>query len=365
MILLTDKKGDIVMRRLQKIISIALVVIILQSMTISASAKTYPSLFNFKETQTYLDNQFSDVPSDAWYYSNVKKAFELGLMKGSSETFFNANGNVTIAEAITMASRLHAIYNTGEETFEQTVPWYKTYVDYASENNIINDDFTNYTKAATREEFAYILSNSLPDSALKLINTIEAGSIPDVPTSQKYAADIYKLYRAGILTGNDKMGTFTPKASIQRSAAAAIITRMADSSLRQNNKLVVKAYFPLEVTGVNYKYDIIGTLMLNVAVKNTGTTAIDAFEYYSLVYDAYGEPIYYYGAGTNEFTGTWSVPTNQALRPGKTISPEIYWTYYGFEGVKRVEITLTKAHTVDGKTYELDEDHYTWTAWVW
>lgn len=353
------------MAKIKKSITILLVFTLLFVFSVPISAQGYPSLNNFVKTQAFEDNQFVDVSKDAWYYDNVKKAYEFGLMKGSSDTFFNADGNVTIAEAITMSARLHSIYNTGEEDFAQTTPWYKTYVEYALENNIISDNFNDYDKIANRDEFAYILSNALPDNALRSINTIEEGAIPDVSMSQEYADSIYRLYRAGILTGNDKAGTFTPKTTIQRSAAAAIITRMADSSLRQKNKLVVKAYFPLEVTGVSYKSDFIGTLMLNVAVKNIGNVAIDAFEYYSLVYDAYGEPIYYYDAGSNEFTGTWSKPTNQALQPGATVSKDTYWTYYGFEGVKKVQITLTKAHTVDGKTYELDEDHYTWTVWSW
>lgn len=35
----------------------------------------------------------------------------------------------------------------------------------------------------------------------------------------------YRLYRAGVLTGNDSAGTFTPSASIERSAVAALVTR--------------------------------------------------------------------------------------------------------------------------------------------
>lgn len=328
-------------------------------------AQGYPSLSNFEKKESFEEGCFLDVKQDEWYYENVKKAYELGLMKGSSDTFFNADGSVTIAEAITMVARLHSIYNTGEDVFEQTTPWYKTYVEYALRNKIINEDFVDYDKKANRDEFAYIFSNALPDDALQAINTIEDGAIPDVSMLQEYADSIYRLYRAGVLTGNDEIGTFSPKTTIQRSAVATIITRMAKRELRVKNKLVVKAYFPLEITGVNYTTDFIGTTMLNIEVKNIGSVAIDAFEYYSLVYDAYGEPIYYYGNGSNEFTGTWSRPIDQALLPNATVSGDTYWTYYGFNGIKEVQITLTKAHSIDGKTYELDEDHYTWTGWSW
>ena len=69
----------------------------------------------FEKTATY-DNNFSDVPETSWYAENVKTAFELGFMNGKSEGKFDPAGNVTVAEGITMASRLHAIYNGKEIT---------------------------------------------------------------------------------------------------------------------------------------------------------------------------------------------------------------------------------------------------------
>ena len=64
----------------------------------------------FEKTATY-NNNFNDVPEQSWYAENVKTAFELGFMNGKSEGMFDPAGNVTVAEGITMASRVHAIYN--------------------------------------------------------------------------------------------------------------------------------------------------------------------------------------------------------------------------------------------------------------
>ena len=38
---------------------------------------------------------FRDVPADAWYYSVVKRAYEAGIVKGTSPTTFEPNGTVT------------------------------------------------------------------------------------------------------------------------------------------------------------------------------------------------------------------------------------------------------------------------------
>ena len=65
---------------------------------------------SFEKVNTY-NNDFSDVKDTAWYAENVKTAYELGFMNGKSAGKFDPDGNVTVAEGVTMAARLHAIYN--------------------------------------------------------------------------------------------------------------------------------------------------------------------------------------------------------------------------------------------------------------
>ncbi len=191
-----------------------------------------PSLDNFTKINTYVYGQFDDVKSSDWFSPNVANAYELGLMIGTSDTNFNSYGNVTIAEAITMAARIHIIYTAGSEKFVLTSPWYQPYVDYVIKNGIISQGYSDYNKTATRAEFATILAGALPDEALTVVNTVVTGSIPDLDINADYSLKVYKLYRAGILAGNDSYGMFTPDSNIARAAAAAIVTRMANSSLR-------------------------------------------------------------------------------------------------------------------------------------
>lgn len=207
------------------------------------------SLNNFEEVNEYTVGQFSDISSSSWYAESVAVAYRKGLVKGASATQFNPNGNMTVAEAVTLAARLRSIYETGKAEFEQSSPWYQTYVDYATENGIIAEgDYIDYTKAATRSQFAYIMAKALPGEALPTINNIPFGQIPDVSLSETYSGAVYKLYKAGILTGNDSYGTFTPDSTITRSAVATIVTRMADMSLRKQFVLEDK---PVEVTGIS------------------------------------------------------------------------------------------------------------------
>lgn len=49
-----------------------------------------------------------------------------------------------------------------------------------------------------------------------------ASSMDNFQKKNTYGTEIYALYRAGILTGNDSYGTFTPDTNITRGAVATI-----------------------------------------------------------------------------------------------------------------------------------------------
>lgn len=193
----------------------------------------------FEKQTIYYQDYFSDVPANQWYTDSIAEAFEFGLMKGNSKTTFSPYGDVTVAEAITMAARIHSIYTTGSETFAQSEKWYQVYLDYAYENGIISRAFYNsdVTQKATRAQFAEIFANSMPEEGLRSINQIDSGAIPDVELSAIYAPGVYQLYRAGILTGSDANGTFNPQTYITRAEAAAIVSRMANSDKRVSIQL--------------------------------------------------------------------------------------------------------------------------------
>lgn len=231
---------------MKRLLTILLILAMVLSCT-SISFADAGSLSNFKKVKEYTSGIFTDIDEEGWYIDNVKKAYELGLMMGSYDSF-NPDGSISIAEAITMAARLNSIYKTGKDDFVQGSPWYQVYVDYAVENGIIAaDDYEDFTEEATREQFAVIFAKSLPAEALPAINAIETGMIPDVDRDSEFKDVIYMLYNAGILTGNDAIGSFAPETGIGRSSVAAIVTRMADKSLRKT--------FTLKISGLQDLFD--------------------------------------------------------------------------------------------------------------
>ena len=181
---------------------------------------------------------FTDVPSDSWYYSSVKAAWENDLIDGVTANEFKPNATLTVAQTIKLAAALHQLDRTGEVSLKNGgANWYDSYVNYAVVNGIIEKDYANYTQAqmnapVTRGEFVHIFHGA--EEAYKAINTVADNAIPDVKATDKFAPEIYEFYRAGILTGSDAKGTFHSASTIKRSEAAAILLRMFESAERKS-----------------------------------------------------------------------------------------------------------------------------------
>lgn len=223
-------------KRFKHFLSTIICLLLCCSMVMPTVLANDEGLHNFVSANTYYDGQFTDVSGADWFSDEVRVSYELGLVKGESASSFNPNGNMRVSEAITLACRLHSIYYNNDTSFVQGSPWYQVYVDYAVDNAMItNDQFTNYDAYATRAEFAVLLASALPDEALPAINEIEV--IPDVFGYETYSEAVYKLYNAGILTGNDAQGTFAPHSTIRRCEVAAIVSRMAITEMRKTVSL--------------------------------------------------------------------------------------------------------------------------------
>lgn len=213
------------------------IVMVIGMLPISVFAAETDNLRNFTKRNTYTNNTFDDVEKSDWFYENVKSVYELGLMQGKGENKFDTESSITIAETLTIAARLHSIYYTGTDTFEASNPWYQVYADYCAANGIASINSDSYSQIASRTEFVMILANALPAEVFGEINKVAVNAIPDVKINDTHGTAVYKMYRAGIMIGNDDIGTFSPSSEIRRSEVATIVTRMVDISLRKHIQL--------------------------------------------------------------------------------------------------------------------------------
>lgn len=235
--------------------------------TMAASAT---GLNNFVKANTYVSGQFTDVPSSAWFAKSVGNAYQYGVMVGSSNTTFNPDGNITVAEAITVGVQLHSTYyNDKYQPSSMAGAWYQPYVDYALGNGIISQTYPNYNKAATRAEFACIMAKAFPDEAFFRLNNIEDGDIPDVAKGSYYYNAVYKLYRAGVISGSDEYGTFMPDSAITRAQAATILGNLIDLNSRKIFSLdrPLVALEGLELAQREVVLEVGQTYQLDVTIK--------------------------------------------------------------------------------------------------
>ncbi len=183
-------------------------------------------LDNFKVQKRYTPGTFNDVSDSDWYSKAVASCYELGLIEGKGGSKFDPQGSISVAEALTIAARVNKIYYGEGPEIEQTGSnWYDGAVYYAISRRIIyGDEFRVLTRPASRAELAYIFANALPDSEYKQKNNISR--LPDVNSETNYSHEIFKLYNAGILTGQDRNLTFNPDANISRAEVATIVTRL-------------------------------------------------------------------------------------------------------------------------------------------
>ena len=180
------------------------------------------------------DFPFYDVDSNDWFYEPVKSAWANELIDGVTARYFKPDSTLTVAQAVKLAAALHQKQSVGFVTLQNGgIHWYDNYVNYAVANSLIEAAYQSKSaedmnKAVTRAEFVHILAKLLNAGTINTVN-----NIPDVKSGDAYADEIFAFYRAGILTGSDRLGTFHPESSLKRSEAAAILVRLYDATQRQ------------------------------------------------------------------------------------------------------------------------------------
>ncbi|MEA4895755.1 MAG: S-layer homology domain-containing protein [Oscillospiraceae bacterium] len=203
--------------------------------TVSAVTTAKLALFGSVTVNSGTAPAFGDVTEDKWFYTYVCYAVQKGLVSGRSQTVYDPDANLSIAEAIKLAACMNQLYNDGSVTLANDPSlWYKSYLDYATGKGIVTKTYGNYDAAISRSEFVAIFYASLPISEYTQKNSISDNAIPDVTLTSANASPIYSFYRAGILIGSDSSGTFYPDNSIKRSEVAAVLTRMFEKDSRQS-----------------------------------------------------------------------------------------------------------------------------------
>ena len=175
-------------------------------------------------------DQFSDVDTNDWYYNNVMRAVELGILSGYTDGTFKPMNNITRRDfAIMLAQSL------GHDNDEEATSPFKDVADtdygvssiaYLYENEItVGDSNGNFNPDAniTRQE-----------AAIMLVKAFEAtGTSSDLYADDAQIASwaksfVYTAKAAGLMKGDDH-NEFNPTDRLTRAEAASAMVNAVDN----------------------------------------------------------------------------------------------------------------------------------------
>lgn len=178
--------------------------------------------------------QFTDMN---WSKDFVEKVYAYGWMDGMGGGKFAPEGELTVAQAIVLAARLHSV-QVNEPIPTSEGPWYQSYVDYCKANNLLYYFYSTWEEdadaklmarmndKATRMDMVRILSGAADLPGLDWGDE-ETVSVPDVNKEEDEDGSlVYNWYRSGIVAGDPGTGAFRPNDSIKRGEVAVILCKL-------------------------------------------------------------------------------------------------------------------------------------------
>lgn len=177
-------------------------------------------------------NPFTDVHESDWFYSSVKYANENGLMKGTTDTLFAPDEDITRAMFVTVLYRIEKEPQAAAVGFSdiESGSYYENAVAWAAENGIVKGiSDTEFAPNAhiTREQMAAI---AFRYAQFKGHDTAISGelSYTDNSSVSDWAKDaVIWAAEKEIMSGNTD-GSFAPAANTTRAQAAAVFIRILE-----------------------------------------------------------------------------------------------------------------------------------------
>jgi len=233
------------MRKLKKIISTAMAIALILTISQGSvwAAKNNKSKKNTIKKNTKISyiaskKSFDDIWAYPWAERAIEKLRLKGLVKGTSETKFAPQNNVTKLESVIMALRVMGWED--EATSKKLLPsrykgkkiqdWAMGYVSVAFAKGILDEVDMLYfdpdAPAARHEVAKYVIralgyADEAEDNMNQKLPFIDAAAVP-----QGSVGYVYLINKMGLMIGDN--GIFNPMGTLTRAEMAVLFSRLDD-----------------------------------------------------------------------------------------------------------------------------------------
>lgn len=222
------------MKKTKKIIALFLALCCVLSLA-PASLADGAGLNAFSSSGAMKKTTFSDLDSFAWYYQGINSAYNNGLMIGYPDGTFGPGRQITRAEAIMIAARVHSVYHG--KTLPARRPtelWYVNAYDYCASNGLLSTTLkqrSSLNSPINRYDLAYLFARTIDASDMPTISDISMNDLSSIP--QYYRDSVLYMYRSGIMNG--MYGSFCGSSTATRAQIAAVAARLVEPYLRKGH----------------------------------------------------------------------------------------------------------------------------------
>lgn len=184
-----------------------------------------------------LGRQFSDVDENQWYSEGVEFVLNAGLFKGTSETTFEPNADMTRAMLVTVLWRLDLEPGGAiDKLFGDIDPdaWYAEAVAWAAENGIVNGydaDTFSPDDSITREQMAAILHRYASHKGYNPTAVTDLSSFIDAEDVSEWALAANRWAVAEGLINGVGESSLGPAGTATRAQVATILMRFVRNSV--------------------------------------------------------------------------------------------------------------------------------------
>lgn len=171
---------------------------------------------------------FSDVNEGAWFYENVTKMTQMGLLKGYPDGSFRPDNKISAAEFVTLVARVGGLEPSQAQNSHWAGPLLQTALNKGWYDwDELPPTAESYEDPIVRQVAVKIVMKAFAPEVRGDYST-ESAKINDFSQLDgRYYEGVLAAYSKGVVEGNDK-GNFCPRDGITRAEACALITRAMD-----------------------------------------------------------------------------------------------------------------------------------------